>query len=407
MLCVLIGVPMAMVLARWDFPGLGVVRSLACCRWCSAGGRRPRAAVHLRPPRPARPGPGRPRRPDRVLDDRGGVAQTFVALPFLVLSLEGALRTAGQRYEAVAASLGARPTRSCGGSPCPWCCPGCISGAVLSFARALGEFGATITFAGSLQGVTRTLPLEIYLQREIDPDAAVALARPRTSRQADPESKYRAECTFVAQDGTNEIFEPPYFGRSRKSAELEFPRPVQVSRHKSGASMMMSAKTREKGFALIGVSAIPILLSAMAVTLSYTVRTEKRIGGSNQEGNLAYYDAEAGMEKMTADLGALYEKTKSPSAATISALGNDQPTLPDVGYKYVFNVVANPDGSPQSHVQTISAGDFAGLSAQIIPINLDVTATRVSGAQAHMTRDVEVAQIPVFQFGVFSDSDSE
>src|SRR5438309_331599 len=143
----------------------------------------------------------------------------------------------------------------------------------------------------------------------------------------------------------------------------------------------------------------------MAITLSYTVRTEKRIGGSDQEGNLAYYDAEAGMEKMTADLGALYEKTKSPSAATIIALGNDKPGLPGVGYNYVFNVQANADGSPKSRVQTISAGDFAGLSAQIIPINLDVTATRVSGAQAHMTRDVEVAQIPVFQFGVFSDSD--
>ena len=169
--------------------------------------------------------------------------------------------------------------------------------------------------------------------------------------------------------------------------------------------MVMSGKTREKGFALIGVLLFLVLLSAMAITLSYTVRTEKRIGGSDQEGNLAYYDAEAGMEKMTADLGALYEKTKSPSAATITALGTDKPALPDVGYNYVFNVVANADGSPKSRVQTISAGDFAGLSAQIIPINLDVTATRVSGAQAHMTRDVEVAQIPVFQFGVFSDSD--
>jgi len=169
--------------------------------------------------------------------------------------------------------------------------------------------------------------------------------------------------------------------------------------------MVMSAKTREKGFALIGVLLFLVLLSAMAVTLSYTVRTEKRIGGSDQEGNLAYYDAEAGMEKMTADLGALYEKTKSPSAATITALGADKPGLPGVGYNYVFNVTANPDGSPASRVQTISAGDFAGLSAQIIPINLDVTATRISGAQAHMTRDVEVAQIPVFQFGVFSDSD--
>ncbi|HEV7552844.1 MAG TPA: pilus assembly PilX N-terminal domain-containing protein, partial [Candidatus Angelobacter sp.] len=169
--------------------------------------------------------------------------------------------------------------------------------------------------------------------------------------------------------------------------------------------MVLSGKTREKGFALIGVLLFLVLLSAMAVTLSYTVRTEKRIGGSDQEGNLAYYDAEAGMEKMTADLGALYEKTKSPSAATIISLGNDKPGLPDVGYSYIFNVQANPDGSPKSRVQTISAGDFAGLSAQIIPINLDVTATRISGAQSHMTRDVEVAQIPVFQFGVFSDSD--
>jgi hypothetical protein len=169
--------------------------------------------------------------------------------------------------------------------------------------------------------------------------------------------------------------------------------------------MVMSGKIREKGFALIGVLLFLVLLSAMAITLSYTVRTEKRIGGSDQEGNLAYYDAEAGMEKMTADLGALYEKTKSPQAQTIKDLGNDQPVLPDVRYKYIFNVVANADGSPASHVQTISAGDFAGLSAQIIPINLDVIATRVSGAQAHMTRDVEVAQIPVFQFGVFSDSD--
>ena len=218
-------------------------------------------------------------------------------------------------------------------------------------------------------------------------------------------SKCRAERAFNTQDGANEIFQSSYFGRSRKSAKLEFPRPVQVSSSQSGASMVMSGKTREKGFALIGVLLFLVLLSAMAITLSYTVRTEKRIGGSDQEGNLAYYDAEAGMEKMTADLGALYEKTKSPSAATISALGNDKPVLPDVGYNYIFNVQANADGSPKSRVQTISAGDFAGLSAQIIPINLDVTATRVSGAQAHMTRDVEVAQIPVFQFGVFSDSD--
>ncbi|MGB3770435.1 MAG: ABC transporter permease [Rhodococcus sp. (in: high G+C Gram-positive bacteria)] len=104
------------------------------------------------------------------------LAQTFVALPFLVITLEGALRTAGTRYEVVASTLGASPTTVLLRVTLPLVLPGLASGAVLSFARALGEFGATLTFAGSLQGVTRTLPLEIYLQRETDPDAAVALS---------------------------------------------------------------------------------------------------------------------------------------------------------------------------------------------------------------------------------------
>ncbi len=104
------------------------------------------------------------------------IAQSFVALPFLVISLEGALRTAGQRYETVAATLGASPTTVLRRVTLPLVLPALTSGTVLCFARALGEFGATITFAGSLQGVTRTLPSEIYLQRENDPDAAVALS---------------------------------------------------------------------------------------------------------------------------------------------------------------------------------------------------------------------------------------
>jgi molybdate transport system permease protein len=104
------------------------------------------------------------------------LAQTFVSLPFLVIALEGAARTAGADYEVVAATLGARPTTVWWRVSLPLLAPGLISGAVLAFARSLGEFGATLTFAGSREGVTRTLPLEIYLQRESDPDAAVALS---------------------------------------------------------------------------------------------------------------------------------------------------------------------------------------------------------------------------------------
>ncbi|WP_237159396.1 ABC transporter permease [Mycolicibacterium rhodesiae] len=104
------------------------------------------------------------------------LAQTFVSLPFLVIALEGAARTAGADYDIVAATLGARPATVWWRVTLPLLMPGLVSGAVLAFARSLGEFGATLTFAGSRQGVTRTLPLEIYLQRESDADAAVALS---------------------------------------------------------------------------------------------------------------------------------------------------------------------------------------------------------------------------------------
>lgn len=104
------------------------------------------------------------------------LAQTFVSLPFLVIALEGAARTAGADFDIVAATLGARPATVWWRVTLPLLTPGLVSGAVLAFARSLGEFGATLTFAGSRQGVTRTLPLEIYLQRESDADAAVALS---------------------------------------------------------------------------------------------------------------------------------------------------------------------------------------------------------------------------------------
>ena len=104
------------------------------------------------------------------------IAQSFVAMPFLVVGLEGALRGIGDRYEGVAATLGARPWTVFCRVAVPLLLPALGSGAVLSFARALGEFGATITFAGSLEDVTRTLPLEVYQRAEVDMDSAVALA---------------------------------------------------------------------------------------------------------------------------------------------------------------------------------------------------------------------------------------
>jgi len=104
------------------------------------------------------------------------LAQVFVALPFLVLSVEGALRAADRRYEEAASTLGARPVTVFRRITLPLIAPGIAAGAVLAWARALGEFGATITFAGNFPGTTRTMPLEVYLALETDSGSALLLS---------------------------------------------------------------------------------------------------------------------------------------------------------------------------------------------------------------------------------------
>jgi molybdate transport system permease protein len=176
-LCILLGVPMALVLARSTALLVRVLRPLVLLPLVLppvVGGIALLYAF------------GRLGLLGRYLETAGihiafsttavVLSQTFVSLPFLVIALEGAARTAGADYEVVAATLGARPTAVWWRVTLPLLVPGLVSGAVLAFARSLGEFGATLTFAGSRQGVTRTLPLEIYLQRVTDADAAVALS---------------------------------------------------------------------------------------------------------------------------------------------------------------------------------------------------------------------------------------
>jgi molybdate transport system permease protein len=104
------------------------------------------------------------------------IAQTFVAMPFLVFAVEGALGAADRRVEGAAATLGASRWQVFRYVTVPIVAPGIAAGAVLCFTRALGEFGATITFAGSLPGVTRTLPIASYLAMQTDPNEAIALA---------------------------------------------------------------------------------------------------------------------------------------------------------------------------------------------------------------------------------------
>ncbi|MFI5805092.1 ABC transporter permease [Streptomyces sp. NPDC051561] len=177
-LSLLLGVPLAWLLARTEFPGKAFVRSLVLLPMVlppTVGG----VALLLAFGRRGVLGPW--------LENTFGitlpfhttgaiVAATFVAMPFLVISLEGALGGLRPRYEETAASLGASPVRVFLTVTLPMVAPGLIAGAALTWARALGEFGATITFAGNLPGTTQTLPLQVYLLLQEKPEAATSVS---------------------------------------------------------------------------------------------------------------------------------------------------------------------------------------------------------------------------------------
>jgi len=177
-LCLLLGVPLAWVLARAQVPGRGVVRAFVTVPLVLPPvvggvalllvlGRRGLIGQWL----DAWFGISLPFTTAGVV-----VAEAFVAMPFLVISVEGALRGTDRRFEEAAATLGASRWTTFRRVTLPLVAPGVAAGTVLCWARALGEFGATITFAGNFPGQTRTMPLAVYLALETDPQAAIVLS---------------------------------------------------------------------------------------------------------------------------------------------------------------------------------------------------------------------------------------
>ncbi|QQQ79971.1 molybdate ABC transporter permease subunit [Saccharothrix sp. 6-C] len=176
--CLVLGVPLAWLLARGDVPGRGVLRALVTVPLVLPPvvggvalllvlGRRGLVGQYL----DAWFGLSLPFTTAGVV-----LAEAFVAMPFLVISVEGALRAADPRYEEAAATLGASRWTAFRRVTLPSILPGVVAGTVLCWARALGEFGATITFAGNFPGETTTMPLAVYLALETDPDAAIVLS---------------------------------------------------------------------------------------------------------------------------------------------------------------------------------------------------------------------------------------
>jgi Tfp pilus assembly protein PilX len=173
--------------------------------------------------------------------------------------------------------------------------------------------------------------------------------------------------------------------------------------------MNMGNKRQDsRGFTLIAALLVMILLSGVAAGLLFMVGSEARMGGNDLEDNLAYYGAESGMEKLTADLSSLYETSMSPNNTQIQNLINFPPTaamVGDMNYTESISYTLNANGSPVSGWNTVSSGSNQGLYAEIVPMSLQVIASRPGGASVNMTRKVEIALIPVFQFGVFCGYD--
>jgi molybdate transport system permease protein len=178
LLSVLLGVPLAWVLARVRLPGMALLRAVITLPLVLppvVGGLALLLAL------------GRSGVFGRFLYSATGyslpfttsgvvVAETFVAMPFLVITVEGAIRSADRELEEAAATLGASRGAVFGRITLPLITPSLLAGAVLCWARALGEFGATITFAGNFPGTTQTMPLAVYNRLQTDPEPAIALS---------------------------------------------------------------------------------------------------------------------------------------------------------------------------------------------------------------------------------------
>lgn len=177
-LSLVLGVPLAWLLARVEFPGRPAVRALVTLAMVLPPVVAGVALLYAF---------GRRGVFGEYLEEWFGItlpfstagvvfAQMFVSMPFLVLTVESALRQADRRVEEAARTLGATRWYVFTRVTLPSIRPGLLAGVVLAWARALGEFGATITFAGNLPGRTQTLPLATYLSLETDPDEALVIA---------------------------------------------------------------------------------------------------------------------------------------------------------------------------------------------------------------------------------------
>ncbi len=162
-----------------------------------------------------------------------------------------------------------------------------------------------------------------------------------------------------------------------------------------------------KGFVLVSAMLVVLLLAGILIGVIDQVHTEISLVATDLESTKAFYAAEAAMEKMMADLSGLYASRLAPTVSEIQALNDNsyRPVISDISYPTYQYTVPNVDGEPIAENRSISTGPNEGLLAYIIPLTLSVAAQGPRGAEVKMEREVEVALIHIFQFGLFSTTD--
>ncbi len=185
---------------------------------------------------------------------------------------------------------------------------------------------------------------------------------------------------------------------------------TQVQQSSAGKQSvgMADIRTYERGFTLIAALLLLLIMSGMAVGLLLMVNTEQKAGLNDVQNTLAYRAAEGAIEKMTSDMSNTFSQIQSPVASDITSLSSLVPPPDSTGVRYVdysLTPATNANGTLKSSYSQIQTGPYQGLSALTVPVTLQATALEPLGQEVSMIRNVEVALIPVFQFGVFSDSD--
>ena len=173
--------------------------------------------------------------------------------------------------------------------------------------------------------------------------------------------------------------------------------------------IMKSARLHTRGFTLIASLLMLLLLSGIAIGLMMMVNTEGKVGGTDLQNDVAFHSAEGGIETMYSNLAAVFQNSMAPKASQICAVGlptTNGPTMAGVTWvDYSVAPASGCTGTLAPNWGLIGSGPNQGLYAQIIPVNMLVTAALMGGQEVSMTRTAQVALIPVFQFGVFSESD--